>query len=258
VGLFVCSFFSRVEFHPFAILAADIAPNDYENPSVTIPEDLQPERVENLPNNVNRIKVFVKTLGDWTANLEATPFSSLRLSNAFIQGPIGRIPTVFESYPSVVLAGAGCGIAPMIGHAQRLYLMSKNAPCCAGCAGYPGPRNIYLVLVVPGRDMLVPFTRDLSFLNTDPRYHLILYETGPNNGLYDPDTHVVSEEEKSMMFYDVKIGLPNIEAVFDSIREESLGVKTAVVTAGPPPFEKSVISACRKNGFTLHCEADKW
>jgi len=248
----------KVEFHPFAILAADITPSDYEEPDVTLPEDLQPERVEDLPKNVNRIKVLVKTLGDWTGRLESTPFSSLRLSNAYIQGPVGRIPTVFESFNSVILAGAGAGIAPIIGHAQRLYLTSKNAPHCASCAGYPGPRNIYVVLVVPGRDMLVPFTRDLSFLNNNPRYHLILFETGPNGGLYDPDTHVVSEEEKKMMFHEVKIGLPNMEEVFDSIREETLGVKTAVVTAGPPPFEKSVIAACRKHGFTLHCEADKW
>lgn len=259
---------SRVEFHPFALLASDISePDTRFEPELD--KDLQKEDVADTDPAASvqprrRVKVLIKTLGDWTARLEKVPFSTLRLSSAFVQGPIGRIPVDFEHFPQVVLIGAGAGIAPTIGHAQRLLLAARRrqegATKSSDATALIGkPYKVWVFLIVPFRDMFVPFNNDICTLcNTTSMFSVSCFETGPNGALFNPETHVVTAEEKAIVATDVKIGLPNVNELFALVKEQSLGQKVAVVAAGPKPFERAVINASQTSNFTLHLESSAW
>ena len=248
-----------VEFHPFALLASDITEPEvrfeHEQDSDLKKSSVEDEAPEGTYRRRKCVKVFVKTLGDWTRNLEKKPWSRLRKSVAFIQGPIGRIPTDFNHYPYIVLVGAGAGVAPVIGHAQRLYLENRRREEKNPMAKLTGgPRMVWVILVCTFRDILVPFNDDLLTLSNESSLFTIgCYETRRL-----AKSRIVSEEERAMISVNVMIGRPDLKDLFLRIKDEANKNKVAVVAAGPEPFEKTVVSASQHAGFTLHVEAGSW
>eukprot|EP01105_Mastigella_eilhardi_P000322 TRINITY_DN10427_c0_g1_i1.p1 TRINITY_DN10427_c0_g1~~TRINITY_DN10427_c0_g1_i1.p1 ORF type:complete len:573 (+),score=95.48 TRINITY_DN10427_c0_g1_i1:49-1767(+) len=249
------------QFHPFSLLSSSI-------PAVGYDVEKDPAEAEARPT----VMVIVKTLGDWTSRLELEPFSSLISTNICVQGPLGRTPIDLSSYPTVVLVGAGCAVAPATGHAQRLYLSSlygSSATELETSIDHPllpnenlvktGGRCVFVILTVQFRDMYFPLVQSLSVLAAHPAFRLHLFETGPNGALYDPATHVVSPEDEALIPLPISIGLPDIASIFAEIQKcNSASGPVAVMVAGPKPVQKAVLAACQKNNFTLNIEADSW
>jgi len=264
-GLLCLPSVSRLEHHPFALLASTLSPPASDSEAGAAAGAAAP--LASGSSHHKTIKVLVKTLGDWTKRLEATPLAALRRSSAFLQGPIGRIPIDMEAYENVVLVGAGCAIAPAIGHAQRLFLWRRARAADASLAHVQGgatvplagakPRRIWLVLTVVYRDMYVQFADDLTAFAGNEAFRVLCYESGPYGALFTPETHKVSPEEEAMVPVPVTLGMPDLHAIFQNIRKECSGCVAAVV-AGPPPVEEAAVRASKAAGFTLHIEPNSW
>lgn len=270
-GLLCLPAISRVQFHPFALLASTLEDDDSNAES-------------GKQRRSKKIRILAKTLGDWTKRLESTPLAALRRSSAFLQGPIGRIPIDMESFDNVVLVGAGCAIAPAIGHAQRLFLARRKQQHTSSNASHvqqasamvasssasaaaaaekeliagPKPRRVWLVLTVVYRDMLSPFSEDLAAFAGCDAFRVLCFESGPYGALFSPETHAVSAEEDSMVPVPVSLGMPDIPTLFADIRRECGAAPVAAVVCGPPPVERASVLASKRSNFTLHVEANSW
>jgi hypothetical protein len=240
---------SRFQFHPFAILASTLEDHSEEETAIsTVASAVSSSSLASSKGFKRRnVVILAKNLGDWTQALEDIPLSVISSRDAFLQGPVGRIPFRLEAYKTVVMIGAGCAIAPAIGLTQRIYLerqRAKRSETTSAALIEKGPRA-WLILTVQFRDLYAPFAADIAAFASDPAFRLSLYESGPNGNLYDPATHVPTEEEVAMVPVPVKIGMPNIGELLAAINHEAAHPSdVAVIAAGPPVVQNVCVRAC--------------
>lgn len=225
---------SKVQYHPFALLASTLPETDLEisnSENVYTSEDELQRGIQDseslksllLPaagsaddvrNDVTKkrrkVMILIKTLGDWTRKLEETPYATLAADTCYIQGPVGHVALEFEKFDSVLIIGGGAALAPALGHTQALYF-DRLIARAKGKKGPRKPGTVNVVLSVQFRDMYVPFADQLKMLMEDESgvFNIVCYESGPNGAIFDRNTYVVPEDDKKLLPFECEIGMPS-------------------------------------------------
>lgn len=226
---------SRVQYHPFALLASSLPETDADVEAASnsegayTPEDELQKGIQdseslesplvrssssssgnNGAGKRRRVMILIKTLGDWTRKLEETPYATLAADTCFIQGPVGHVALEFEKFDSVLIIGGGAALAPALGHTQALYF-DRLVARAKGKKGMRRPGTVNVVLSVQFRDMYVPFADQLKMLMEDDSgvFNIVCYESGPNGAIFDRNTYVVPEDDKKLLPFECEIGMPS-------------------------------------------------
>eukprot|EP00727_Mastigamoeba_balamuthi_P005352 m51a1_g14815 hypothetical protein (216) ;mRNA; r:610272-610919 len=189
-----------------------------------------------------KVRVVVKACGDWSSRVAAAPFEKLREGGAVLQGPIGRHMLPFDQCESLVLVGGGSAVASALACAQQVVLFRPHGGSGDGAGGSARPCRVWLVCVVPDRELLVLFDDDLAQMAEEPGFSVGCFETGAT----DYSSPRQGDEELPLRT-PVHRGRPDLAALLSQVAGESAGdARIGVVVAGPERLHAAVLEASRR------------